>query len=399
MSLLRRWRKGVEQRKLKKISGPKTVLGKRLDFLLAVVGKVVTSAIRFLSPESETAGATGRLLIEAGELGWKEPAPGLLEIEQSAREYLGDENVFRLEVPKRPKSYIRLVLKRVSEVRPSHYFYDTRTGSQNPFFGLLQAFAVLVVLTWFRTTPITILTNFPARRWRRQVSVLTAARGLILVLIGSEDARAWLPHDRVLGPIFMPFSRFHLHQVRRDFSRPSPKANRRIVTFIGSVYEPRKTQLDDIGQVLEDIGVEFVRHERSPKDPKIGRLRYWRVLREAPIVLTTADHIIKKTADLGFPPHMVYRYTEALVAEACLIAPEMPSPLIPWVHFVPLGEVENLHTIFERLFASEGLAEEISRNGSKLIANRIENDLWWAEIDATLLRFQQRTLRGLERAG
>lgn len=367
--------------------------GEALQASVYHVAKFLAAVADVLSPQSEPVGAPGRLLIEAGEVGWAEPAPGLLELEQSAKEYLGVQNVFRLEVPRGTKSYIRRCCQRILEVRPTHYFYDTRTGSQNPFWGSIQAIVIAVVLAWFRSSPLTILTNFPARRWRRQVSALTAQSGLILVLIRSDEAKIHLPHARVCGPIFMPFSNLRLQQIRKDFPRGSLRKSPKSVTFVGTSYEPRKTRLDEIGLALSKIGIKFIRHERSPQDAKISQERYWRVLRESPVVLTTADHIVKKGADFGFPPHMVYRYTEALVAEACLIAPDLGGPLEPWFHFVPLGQLEDMDATATHLFETRHLVEEISRRGSAFITRRIENQSWWREVDDALVLFQQRPLK------
>lgn len=356
------------------------------------LAKLLALTATFFSPEPVSTTGQGRLLIEAGERGWSEPAPGLLEIEQSAAEYLRSRDVFRLVLPAGSKSYVRTVFRRVAEVRPTHYFYDTRTGSQNPFWGSVEAIIVAAILAWYRSTPITILTNFPARRWRRQVSAVTAVNGLILVLLQPDNARGWLSHGRVYGPIFMPFSRKRVQQIREEFPRNPRGSKSRSVAFVGTTYEPRKTQLDNIEKTLGELGIALVRYERLPNDPKISQEEYWRFLRQASVTITTADHILKKGADTGFPPHMVYRYTEALVAESCLIAPDLGGPLEPWVHFVPLGDDEDLKAVVTRLFGTAGLAEEIRRNGSALISRRIENQSWWREVDEALIGFGLRPL-------
>ena len=367
--------------------------GGAIQASVSLLAKLLALTATFFSPEPANRKGHGRLLIEAGERGWSEPAPGLLEIEQSAAEYLCPSDVFRLVLPTGSKSYVRTVFRRVAEVRPTHYFYDTRTGSQNPFRGSVEAIIVAAILAWFRSIPITILTNFPARRWRRQVSAVTALNGLILVLLQPDNARGWLAHGRVYGPIFMPFSRKRLKEIREKFPR-SPRGRRwRSVAFVGTTYEPRKTRLDNIGKSLGELGIELIRYERLPHDPKISQEDYWRFLRQAPVTITTADHIMKMGADTGFPPHMVYRYTEALVAESCLIAPDLGGPLEPWVHFVPFGDDEDLRAVVTRLFGTPRLAEEIMHNGSALISRRIDDQSWWREIDEALIGFGQRPLK------
>jgi len=74
-----------------------------------------------------------RLAIESGGRGWQ-----LIEYEEihrSACEYLGSERVHRVVVEDR-RQYSRCMRTFVRQVRPTHYFYDPRTGSQQPIRGL-----------------------------------------------------------------------------------------------------------------------------------------------------------------------------------------------------------------------------------------------------------------------
>lgn len=327
---------------------------------------------------------TKRLLIEAGQAGWDEPAPGLLEIEQSAREYLGSESVARLIVPNRRGGYLIRVWKSLREQRPSHYFYDTRTGSQSPFWGAVQAVVVAALLFLFDVVPITILTNLPARRWRRQVSAVTANRGLVLVLIPRSLALEYFPHDRIIGPIFMPFSQARMTEIRQGIPRNIADSEGQSVTFIGSVYEPRSTIIDQIRREFDSSNLSFTSHERSPGFPKIDQETYWEVLRNSAFLFTTADHILKRGADLGCPPHMVYRYTEALIAESCLIAPDIGSGLVPYEHFIPFTDARTLKEDLSELLASPEKIENLRKQGARFIESRVSSQKWWREIDEAL---------------
>lgn len=326
-----------------------------------------------------------KILLEAGGPGWAEPAPGLLELEQSAADYLGPPAVVRLSVSGR-RSYLAQVFRKLQEERPSHYFYDTRTGSQHPVWGSVQALVVAIFLAAFSVTPITILTNFPARRWRRQVAAVTASRGLILTLIPPAKIRGAFPHGRVLGPVFMPFSQKRMNQIREQ--RPSGGSTGKLwsLTFIGSVYEPRRSTIQDIQNEFAGSKVEFVVHERDPSAPKIDPQTYWGVLRQADFVFTTADHIEKPGADVGCPPHMVYRYTEALVAESCLVAPDLGTALVPWRHFIPFTTPGELRATLELLAHTPEKIEAIRREGADFIRDRIVTHRWWQEVDEALGR-------------
>ena len=362
-------------------------------YFLWLLGKLLSTAASLLSPIVRTDSPSSCLLIEAGVAGWAEPAPGLLEIEQSAKEYLTGGVVSRVEIPKPPNSYIRAVFRAVSGIRPTHYFYDTRSGSQHPFWGSIQALVVVTILAWYGVTPLTILTNFPARRWRRQVSAVTSNSGLVLTLIQPGATKGWIPHSRVIGPIFMPFSEASLRRIRKGRRNEWNEGEALSVSFIGTVYEPRKSELDRIEKVLQRLNVRFVRHERSPQTPKITQRKYWQTLREARVLITTADHIEKEGADPGFPQHMVYRYTEALVAETCLLAPDLGGSLIPGKHFVPFDGADTLEISIRKFLSDKARIETISHDGAAFIERRIMEKAWWKEVDEALAYSGQRQLR------
>ena len=348
------------------------------------VSRLVCALISALSPYRTKPHPGSTLLIEAGELGWREPAPGLLDIEQSAREYLGGDCVFRVEVPLGTRRYLRTVIDRIKTVQPTHFFYDTRTGSQGIVRGLVQSLLLAAYLSWKNIVPLTILTNFPARKWRRQVSVLTARNGIILILLDPTVGLGRIPHARVLGPIFMPFSRERLEDLRRRFSTVRSRTGQPVVTFIGSVYEPRATTLRHVSEALAPVSVDFRVVSRNIGEKKISEHEYWSVLRSSDFIFTTSDHVVESGADADIPPHMVYRYTEALVAEGCLIAPIVSGPLVPNVHYVPYLSPEQLADELSTLLENPEKIENIRMAGSELIASRVEGNAWWTEIDHKL---------------
>lgn len=351
-------------------------------FFLYRVSRAATSGFT-LSATDRFPREQKKILLEAGERGWAEPAPGLLELEQSAADYLGEGAVVRFSVS-RKSPYLLQVFRELRRQRPSHYFYDTRTGSQHPVWGSVQALAMAILLEGFSVVPITILTNFPARRWRRQVAAVTARRGLILALLPLEVVRSVIPHGRVLGPIFMPFSRARMNHIRAESPESMSGNDPFSITFIGSVYEPRRSVIQKLREEFSDSKIEFVVHERDPIGPKIDRKTYWKVLRAANLVFTTADHIEKRGADDGCPQHMVYRYTEALVAESCLVAPDLGSALVPWRHFIPFTSPEELRKTLEELVEEPERIAAIRREGAEFIRLRIENNQWWREVDDAL---------------
>lgn len=353
-------------------------------YVFFYASRLVCSATWAISPYRTRPRPESTLLIEAGELGWREPAPGLLDIEQSAKEYLNAHSVFRIEVPFGTHHYLRVVIKSIKAVKPTHFFYDTRTGSQHKFRGLAQSLLLAAYLSWRNVTPITLLADFPRRQWRRQVSVVTARNGLILILVEPKVGVGRLPHGRLFGPIFMPFSQQRLDNLRHRFTPETSSAGKPLISFIGSVYEPRATTLRQVAKALAHIDVNFQVTTRNLGEKKITQEAYWRVLRSSDFVFTTSDHIIETGADSDIPPHMVYRYTEALVAEACLIAPSISGPLVPNVHYVPFLSPEKLAQDLSTLLKHPEKIQSIRLAGSELIRERVDNQAWWSEIDQAL---------------
>jgi len=353
-------------------------------YVFFYVSRLVCLAIWAISPYRTRSRPESTLLIEAGELGWREPAPGLLDIEQSAKEYLGVDSVFRAEIPFGTRHYLRMLVQRIKAAEPTHFFYDTRTGSQHKLNGLAQSLVLAAYLSWRNVVPLTILTNFPLRKWRRQVSIITARSGIVLILLDPAVSLRRIPHTRVLGPIFMPFSRERLQDLRQRFPLKRPDTDRPMVSFIGSVYEPRATTLREVEKALGPIGVDFRIVGRDVNDKKIGEESYWSILRSSDFVFTTSDHIVEPGTDSDIPPHMVYRYTEALVAEACLIAPSITGPLVPNVHYIPFISPEQLAEELSTLLTTPEKVRAIRLAGAELIRSRVDDQAWWSEIDQAL---------------
>ncbi len=341
-------------------------------------------AISMVAPgEDRAQGGSSRIVIEAGARGWVTD-PSLVELLDSARDYLGSECVVRLEVFPGKPGYLRQVKRCISETAPTHYLYDTRTGSRSVWRGIWEAFAVSALLAWYRITPITILFDLPFRQWRRQAAIVTANRGVILTLMPSAVARPFLPHRRIHGPMLMPFSNKRLERIRASYSRRRLDRKRPTISFVGSVYEPRATLLKSIAEELSQKPVTLQFVLRSLDEPKILGEGYWSVLRGSDMTITTSEHFLQKGSDAGVPPHLVFRYTEALVAETLLLAPKVPSPLIPDEHYVAYTSAKDLALQVDRLLRAPDEIERIRRSGATFIEQRILRHDWWGEVNLAL---------------
>jgi hypothetical protein len=353
-------------------------------YLLYWVAFLVGRAISVVAPgHGRVSDESSRIVIEAGVAGWLAD-PSLVELLDSARDYFGSKCVVRLEVLPGKPGYIRQVKRCISETAPTHYVYDMRTGSQSLWRGIWEAFAVSALLAWHRITPITILMNLPFRQWRRQAGIVTANRGVILTLMRSEVARRFLPHRRIYGPLFMPFSQKRLEDIRASYPRNHLELKQPTISFVGTVYEPRATLLKSIAEELSQKPVTLQFVLRNLDEPKILGEDYWSVLRGSDMTITTAEHLIERGADADVPPHLVYRYTEALVAETLLLAPLVPSPLIPDEHYVAYTSPKDLALQVDRLLRAPDEIERIRRSGATFIEQRILRHDWWADVSTAL---------------
>ena len=104
------------------------------------------------------------------------------------------------------------------------------------------------------------------------------------------------------------------------------------------------------------------------------------------MTITTSDHIRERGADVGVPAHLVYRYTEALVAETLLFAPEVASPLVPDEHYVSYTSAEDLALKVARLLQKPEEIERIRRSGAAFIEERILHHDWWKDVNKALAK-------------
>jgi hypothetical protein len=115
-----------------------------------------------------------KIIIEAGIKGWE--SIEFKELQQSAIEYLSEGQVVRLEINK-DNSYIKQVLSSIKRNRPTHFLYDPRTGSQNCYFGFIQAFVLAHIFLIYKIIPISLLTDLSIRKWRLFSATVTAGDG------------------------------------------------------------------------------------------------------------------------------------------------------------------------------------------------------------------------------
>ncbi len=355
---------------------------------VAAAALVFRIAARFgADPKSRSRRRSPLLCIEGGSAGWE--IIELIELASSAEEYLGAGCVHRIVVQSRDE-YKQTVRKGMDSVRPTHYLYDPRTGSQHWFYGPWEALVVGFMAARRDVIPIGWLTDLPIRRWRLQVAIVTAVTGVTITLMNASQVAGMFPHRRLTGPSMMPLSEATLELLEslrsaHDEAAATDSLPRAI--FSGSLYEPRTSSLIAIRDGLRANGLDLEILSRELGGPRVPNDTYWKRLTDADIVVTTADQVFGPGIDETGLPHLIYRYTEALAAGALLIAPSVPAVerfFEPGKHFIPFDSTKTAVALIAYYLENHELRRRIARQGHARVAQLIRARACWLTIDAAL---------------
>ena len=374
---------------------------KLLGMLVRVLGVIVFSVAGTLKSVAVRLGISvprpmsGPVIcIAAGARGWKNIE--FQEISQSAREYAGDGRVIELVVQSQ-RTYLGQVWRALVDSEVTHYFFDPRTGSQN-FLGSFFESLVFAIMFAFRgVTPIGYCTDISERRPRLQVAFLTASTGACVCFMDAVVLRRIFPHQRVVGPSIMPFSvkTFERLSKLRNATSSQPK---KLVSFVGSLYEPRTTTLSQIRSALEKNGITFDLSKRKMGEPRGSEDSYWESLSASEIQVTTTSQTLDTVKDMAEVNQLVYRATEALVCGAALVIEEVEGMS---AFFQDRVELYSFSTPRE----AASIVKELLEDGSKLAAVKlaghqkieeiIRGEMFWKSVDGVLGEFPiRRNLSG-----
>lgn len=307
------------------------------------------------------------------------------ELYESACEYLNANQVYKMYVNP-DSSYVKQVKETLDKVRPTHYFYDPRTGSQDWLIGLWQSFIISLSLYWRNIIPIVFLTDFPVRSWRTQSAVVSANSGVVVTLMASRMIHPIFPHSRLVTPSLMPFSKATLENLNIFIESREIDQQKKAV-FIGSLYEPRTTILNEISEGLKSRNLNLEIRGRRLGSSRVSDSDYWYAMINAPIVITTAEQISSKSTDWAWIPHLIYRYLEVMACGTLLVAPVVPGIqrfFIPGVHFVAFTSTSNAVDVLEYYLLNEKERNEIAANGKTQAEALINSRTFWMGIDIGL---------------
>jgi len=326
---------------------------------------------------------TSILCIEAGARGWE--SIEFKELYTSACEYLGQDRVHKVII-NRDINYFKQFKNTLKSLRPTHYFYDPRTGSQHGLKALVEAFRISVALSIRNIHAIIILTDPSVRRWRAQSSMVTARQGIVFTSISAKAIAPIFPHRRLVGPSLMPLSAKTLQSLVE--MRSSLQQNEsHSALFSGSLYEPRTSMLNTMASQLQEKGFKLEIRGRVAGGPRISDEAYWSGIICAPLIVTTADQIISDEYDWTWIPQMVYRYLEVMAAGTLLVAPEVPGLrryFIPEIHFASFSTVEEAAQVIAYYLTHPKERKILAAKGAERARSLILGRSYWISVDAAL---------------
>ncbi|MEJ7691768.1 glycosyltransferase [Daejeonella sp.] len=324
-----------------------------------------------------------KLCIEAGINGWD--SIEFKELYQSACEFLSVNKINKIII--RPgESYLSQVRNELDKFSPTHYFYDPRTGSQEKILGLWQAFRISLLLYSRSIIPIVLLTDLSVRTWRTQSAIVTAMNGIVISFMSTRLAFPIFPHRRLMGPSLMPFSENTLKLLKtlKDNITDVPPNK---AVFIGSLYEPRTSQLKEISEGLEVRNLTLEIRGRVLGAKRVPDSEYWSALINSPIIVTTAGQIETADTDWAWIPQLVYRYIEAMACGTLLIAPAVPGILryfSPGEHFASFSSTQEAIDVIEYYLQNETERSVLAERGKARANSLIVSQTFWRCVDVNL---------------
>jgi len=363
---------------------------KSLGILVRGLGLIIFGTVGMLKTlavslgMSKTRPMPGTLIcIAAGVRGWE--SIEFQEISQSAREYAGEGRVIELAV-RSSRTYLSQVWRTLVDSDVTHYFFDPRTGSQNVPGSFFQTVVVGTMLALRGVTPIGYCTDVSERRWRLQLAFVTAKNGVCVCFMDAVALSRMFPHRRVIGPSIMPFSLKTFERVSA-LRHDSPSHPKKLVSFVGSLYEPRTTTLFQIRRELEKDGISFDVSTRKMGELKGPEDSYWESLSGSEIQVTTTSQLRHRGADMSEVNQLVYRATEALVCGAALVIEEvegMSAHFQDGVHLYSFSTPDGAVAIVKKLLADRSELADVKLAGQRKIEEIIRGQVFWKTIDATL---------------
>jgi hypothetical protein len=371
-----------------------TIIRTRLFLRLGIIIQKFGRLVGMLSLRNKAVPNT-KVLIEAGSLGWE--AVFYEELRDSLIDYLSVEMV-ACSCIDRSRNYLRQSIRMLRKEKPTHYCFDPRTGPQTRFRSLMNTSIVMFCLGFWNITPIVVLSDASIRLWRYQAFLLTGSSGLVVTFLDPQSMGPLFPHERVIGPSFMPISLKRLDSLDHLEGAISQKSfNFAHIFFLGSLYSQRVAFLHNLNSELQvrQSKVQLIVEEKSPN---ISSDNYWNKIASYPCLITTTfqNNPSNYSTDRIYIDQMVFRISETLAAGKLLFSSDVPGMhkyFVENYHFVSYASISDATD--KIIYFSEHPAEaiKIALEGRMRYRELVEKSTFWIEIDKLLIKKLRATPR------
>lgn len=324
-----------------------------------------------------------KLVISAGVKGWE--SIEFKELYASAVEWLGADQVTALEYHPQMR-----VLDELREC--SHYFYDPRTGydyaeepSKRRRATFIRAIKIGIICAWRGITPIAYVTDLHQSDWRNFSFLVTATSGFVFCFLSINSIdRRYLQHSRITGPMPLALS----YELSKKFPVRLNTARQSLISFSGSLYEPRKTFIYELRDKCQTEGYDFVINSRGPGGPRSSDDQYWKELSESMFVVSTTTPSAEGGVNcFGNLRQMVYRFSEALLTGACLIS-DVPDGVEryfkPGQDFVVADTADDVIEILHDFYRRPEFYHNIARRGQSKAQAMARSSFFWNSVNTAL---------------
>ena len=208
-------------------------------------------------------------------------------------------------------------------------------------------------------------------------------------LASPKNISTIFPHQRIIGPMTMPFS----IQTLQSINLLKEKLNKNVkkdLTFVGSLYEPRTTILKEINTELvkKNIKINMVWRELGSK--KTTDEKYWLKLLDSKMIITTSNQIENNKTDWANINHLVYRYLEVPLCGSVLIAQKVPALEKYFQEDIHYISYENSQEAVKKIIYYLDNKEElikIAHKGHEKAVSIVNSNLYWNIVDSSLRKY------------
>jgi hypothetical protein len=334
--------------------------------------RALSTLIRVVSPHKR--GAT-LLRISAGERGWH--SIEFKELLASGQEWLGPDLIST--VTRKPGDTVGSELESCS-----HFFYDPRTADDGTWSCYTRAIKVALIAAWRDVVPIGYLTDASFRRWRIACFLATADSGTVVALMSSlAIPRAALWHRRFSGPSPMALS--SALSARLEKKRFQDRGH--LIAFSGSLYSRRKTFFAELSAKCREQNFQLEIRGRDLGGMRISDAEYWGLMLDAKFVVTTSDQLTENELDFPHVKQLLYRFSEATLAGACLISniPEGAECCFrPGIHYVSADSPDDVVAILRDFEARPEFYEQVADQGRRRTEALISSMFFWNAVNSAL---------------